>query len=295
MVASRDLDGLGSPPRSSWKYAWSGDGGGPPSGRSRQAQPVGAGPRASDRLYQSAKSGRQQREAMQQKLREGPPGNSSKHVSRISAKSASLTANRYENVMAKSKVGRIRRTAMALARARGEEAQLELEREVFNYGDMLFQEAQMSREKRDEWRREQLRQRLAEEDAEATFQPHTTSQSSWAPSGYGAEEDDESVLERFERHAQQRRERQLALRDQLRREEVSGATKRQASSARRRQLHLEPRVVSPAAPVRWRDLRCVPFYGWPPCPCLTHPACICRRPSISRALVPSLNAHRRAR
>ena len=58
--------------------------------------------------------------------------------------------------MAKTKAGKIRKTALALARARGVEAEAELERDVFNYGDMLFQEAEMARAKRDEWRREHL-------------------------------------------------------------------------------------------------------------------------------------------
>ena len=84
-------------------------------------------------------------------------------VPKTNPKSAALAADRYDKVMSQTVTGRFRREALALARARGEEAEKQLERDVFNYGDMLFQEAEMTRGKRDQWRLEQMRERIATE------------------------------------------------------------------------------------------------------------------------------------
>ena len=58
-------DADGSPPRAAWKYSWSSDFSAPP--LSSRRLPSGAGSKASERLYNEAKSGRQAREALQRR------------------------------------------------------------------------------------------------------------------------------------------------------------------------------------------------------------------------------------
>ena len=209
-------DGQGSPPRSSWKYAW-GDNATPGSGRISSARSKAA----STRLFESARSSRQAREAMQRSLQSdlGASGQQDR-VPRPSAKSQQLAANRYDKVMSKTLHGRYKKEALALAKAKGEETSML--RDVYNYGDMLFQEAQMTRERREEWRREQLQERLAAEEAEATFKPevHRPSHESWG----GGEPSDEELLERFQRQATAHREKQSALADYIREEEKKDLT-----------------------------------------------------------------------
>ena len=64
----------------------------------------------------------------------------------------SRTGNLPDKVMSHTVTGRYRKAALAIAKAKGEEAKLK--NDVYNYGDMLFQEAEMTRERRDAWRRQ---------------------------------------------------------------------------------------------------------------------------------------------
>ena len=223
-MAARDGDG--SPPRSAWKYAWGPDQTPGTAGSRRNGQ------QASDRLYQSAKSSRQAREALQRSLqaekKEDP------RVPRANARSRVLAADRYDKVMGHTVTGRYRKEALAIAKAKGQDSALI--RDVYNYGDMLFQEAQMTRSRREEWRREQLKQRIAAEDAEATFQPEI-SPGTQGLLGWGGEIEHEEVLTRFERQAAIQKEKQLALAEHIRQEEARDLTfKPQGQSAKSKRL-----------------------------------------------------------
>ena len=109
--------------------------------------------------------------------------------------------------MSHTVTGRYRKEAQALARAKGEESTLN--RDVYNYGDMLFQEAEITRQKRDEWRSKQLRDKAEAEVAEATFQPHTSRAGSVMSSLSGADEPltERELLERIDRQERERHER----------------------------------------------------------------------------------------
>ena len=147
-------DYAGSPPRSSWKYAWSDASFSGMSTTSRR-NPPGTGNRASERLFSDAKSGRQAREALKRSLHGDNRPDEARHIPQTNKVSAKLAADRYDKVMSHTVTGRDRKEAQALARAKGEESTLN--RDVYNYGDMLFQEAEITRQKRDEWRSKQLR------------------------------------------------------------------------------------------------------------------------------------------
>ena len=89
----------------------------------------------------------------------------------------------------------------------------------------------MTRERREEWRREQLAERVAAEEAEATFKPdvYKANYESWG----GGEPTDEELLERFERQATAHKEKQMALEDYIREEEkkVKAAPRSPSASA----------------------------------------------------------------
>ena len=187
----------------------------------------GTGGRASNRLFDSAKSGRQQREALQAALALRPETDEKDaRIPRPSAKSAELAANRYDKVMSHTVAGRYRKEAMAIARAKGEGDALS--KDVYNYGDMLFQEANMTRERRDAWRRNALREKEEAEQAEATFHPQlnkhsvelTASSISWGGGGGGeGGSGDDELLARFDRRAAEKQGRQAALRELVEAEE----------------------------------------------------------------------------
>ena len=211
----------GSPPRSSWKYAWSDASYSGMSTSSRRNAPPGAGKRASERLFTDARSGRQAREELKRSLRGEDRSNETRRIPQPNKMSAKLAADRYDRVMSHTVTGRYRKEALAIARAKGEESMLN--RDVYNYGDMLFQEAEMTRQKRDEWRSEQLREKDEAEVAEATFQPQTSrTGSAMSAVAYGGSDEplsERELLERIERQASERAERQQALTEIVRREE----------------------------------------------------------------------------
>ena len=87
----------------------------------------------------------------------------------------------------------------------------------------------MAREKRAEWRRQQLREKEEAEVAEATFQPQTSRASSVASGvGFGREDveplSERELIERFERQAAEKSERHAQLADAIRREEAKELT-----------------------------------------------------------------------
>lgn len=224
----------------SWKYAWGENAnGGPPSRRPHV--PVGAGARASDRLYSSAKSARAAKEALKREVGGFDQLNPPTHHPQTNARSAQLAAGRYAKVMSAQAAGRFRKDAIAIARAKGEP---EREESVYNYGDMLYQEAQMASQRRDVWRRQQLQQRQAEEAETLTFQPNLNLTSSATAGGGGfassasssvfggasaADRDEHggsecadpaAMLERMARRDEESRQRKLALREILIAEEA---------------------------------------------------------------------------
>ena len=118
-----------SPPRTtSWKYAWNND-----SSQQRPTRP-GTGKAASERLYNDRGTNRQHREELQRSLASnGPPTDTTKPF--VNERSRQLAANRYDKVMAHTVTGRYRKAALAIAKAKGESLN-----DVYNYGDMLFQD-----------------------------------------------------------------------------------------------------------------------------------------------------------
>lgn len=151
----RETDGSSSPPRSSWKYAWAGS---TPHGMQTTIAPppAGMGDAASNRLYTSARSSKSAREAMQAEVRSrvsSGAGAPNKQVSHLNPVSAQLAAGRYEDVMGKTIVGRYGKELREEASAAGDEAQAKRVAEVYNYGDMLFQESKQTQAKKEEWRR----------------------------------------------------------------------------------------------------------------------------------------------
>ena len=140
----------------SWKYAWGENAAGGPS--RRPAVAPGAGRSASERLYQSAKSARVAREALKREIGGYDDLHPPSHKPQTNARSAQLAAGRYERVMASQASSRYRHEALSIARAKGEPERAD----IYNYGDMLYQEAQMANARREAWRREQLLQKHAE-------------------------------------------------------------------------------------------------------------------------------------
>jgi hypothetical protein len=214
----------GSPPRSAWKYAWSSDAAfsAPSTGRPFSSR---AGSKASDRLYHEAKSGRQAREAMQRSLRSEPASvESDPRIPHPNKRSARLAADRYDKVMAHTVTGRYRKAALAIAKAKGEDASLS--RDVYNYGDMLFQEARMTQARRDEWRKHELRAKQEAETAESTFHPQLSTASTAAPPAAGGGDGvrERELLERIERQSVERQEKAAQLRQVVMREEERDLT-----------------------------------------------------------------------
>ena len=196
-----------------WKYAWGEHAAGP--GGARRNVPAGAGAKASDRLYHAAKSGRSAREAMQREMGGGVDEAEPVHVPLTNKRSQALAANRYSKVMASKAATRYRKDVINLAKAKGTESAHE---DVYNYGDMLYQEAEMTRVRRDAWRTEQLRQRATEDAKEETFRPHINQAASNSASVAG-EEGEAAFLARLARRDEEQREKARMLREHVRAEE----------------------------------------------------------------------------
>ena len=140
-------------------------------------------------------------------------------------RSAQLAAGRYEQIMASSAAGRYRNEVLGIARAKGEEAE---RHEVYNYGDMLFQEAQMTRARREAWRRDQMRERRAAEAEDTTFRPKINpAPSGGSPGSDGrgaAEVRDANFVERLARRDEEMRQKHQALAQVIRANEAKDLT-----------------------------------------------------------------------
>jgi len=155
----------GSPKSVAWKYAWSME--------SSQAGSVnGTGNAASERLYKGARSQRETRERMQrmeQKRQDYTAG----HKPAINKNSAAIAETRFDDVMNKTAIGRYRKDLRAIAGAKDGGGSKEKQRvhDVFNYGDMLFQEGKMSEARKEKKKAEELARRREQEAKEVTFKP----------------------------------------------------------------------------------------------------------------------------
>ena len=134
-----DDEQQGSPKSVAWKYAWTME--------SSQAVSVnGAGNAASERLYNGARSQRETRERLQRMEMKRQDYKAGPHKPAINKNSASMAETRFDDVMNKTAIGRYRKDIRAIAGAKDGSGSKEKQRvqEVFNYGDMLFQEGKMS-------------------------------------------------------------------------------------------------------------------------------------------------------
>eukprot|EP00900_Chrysochromulina_parva_P015008 jgi/Chrpa1/23508/Chrysochromulina_OHIO_Genome00027786-RA len=202
----------------SWKYAWGENAAGGPS--RRPAVAPGAGRSASERLYQSAKSARVAREALKREIGGYDDLHPPSHKPQTNARSAQLAAGRYERVMASQASSRYRHEALSIARAKGEPERAD----IYNYGDMLYQEAQMANARREAWRREQLLQKHAEEAENLTFKPNISASANASSAGTSVASDHgggpDVFLERMARLDEMSRQRKLALEEEVRAEEL---------------------------------------------------------------------------
>ena len=173
-VASLDLgqevqddEQQGSPKSVAWKYAWSME-------SSQAGSTTGTGNAASDRLYRGARSQRESRERMQrqeQKRQDYTAG----HKPAINKNSAAIAETRFDDVMNKTAIGRYRKELRAIAGVKdlsaGDAKEERRVHDVFNYGDMLFQEGKMSEARKEKKKQEELARRSAQEAREVTFKP----------------------------------------------------------------------------------------------------------------------------
>ena len=140
-------------------------------------------------------------------------------VPEINKRSEMIAASRYEQVMSKTVVGRYRNQIIAEAAAKDGEEEARRLQDVYNYGDMLFQEAKLTQAKKDEWRRHQQAEKIRAEDEEIR-QSQIGSRASRAGGMGGSVDDDEEVLDRFERLHLEKQNRERALRTLVAREEA---------------------------------------------------------------------------
>ena len=161
-----DDEQQGSPKSVAWKYAWSME--------SSQAVSVnGAGNAASERLYKGARSQRETRERLQRMELKRQDYKAGPHKPAINKNSAAMAETRFDDVMNKTAIGRYRKDIRAIAGAKDGSGSREKQRvqEVFNYGDMLFQEGKMSAARKEKKKAEELARRREQEAKEATFKP----------------------------------------------------------------------------------------------------------------------------
>ena len=161
-----DDEQQGSPKSVAWKYAWTME--------SSQAVSVnGAGNAASERLYKGARSQRETRERLQRMELKRQDYKAGPHKPAINKNSAAMAETRFDDVMNKTAIGRYRKDIRAIAGAKDGSGSKEKQRvqEVFNYGDMLFQEGKMSAARKEKKKAEELARRREQEAKEATFKP----------------------------------------------------------------------------------------------------------------------------
>lgn len=156
-----DLDG--SPKSVAWKYAWS-------MNSSNAGSARGAGNAASERLYSGARSNREAREKLQRQELRRAHKTETRHKPAINQKSAEMAETRFDDVMNRTAIGRYRKEVRAIAGVKGGAKEAGRVSDVFNYGDMLFQEGKMTAARKDQARSDELRRR-ERDDPECTFKP----------------------------------------------------------------------------------------------------------------------------
>merc|ERR1740139_1769734 len=129
---------------------------------SQAGSTTGTGNAASDRLYRGARSQRESRERMQrqeQKRQDYTAG----HKPAINKNSAAIAETRFDDVMNKTAIGRYRKELRAIAGVKdlsaGDAKEERRVHDVFNYGDMLFQEGKMSEARKEKKKQEELARR----------------------------------------------------------------------------------------------------------------------------------------
>ena len=199
-----------SPPRVAWKYAW----GGLEEPGGSKALPSGTGAAASERLYRASSStiAATNRSVREQKQREAQEHiraaereqrrTSGDSLARRAAK-AKMTEKRFSKVMASTAPGRYRKELVSHAAVRGGVKECERVHDVYNYGDMLFQEGMLDAKKKEALRNQELRRR-EEADVECTFHPRVSKTAKQLPPR-------EHMSERVERLALESRVRQQEL------------------------------------------------------------------------------------
>ena len=190
-----DDEQQGSPKSVAWKYAWSME--------SSQAVSVnGAGNAASERLYKGARSQRETRERLQRMELKRQDYKAGPHKPAINKNSAAMAETRFDDVMNKTAIGRYRKDIRAIAGAKDGSGSKEKQRvqEVFNYGDMLFQEGKMSAARKEKKKAEELARRREQEAKEATFKPKVSGYAKhFAHAEHMAERADHLLVEHQER------------------------------------------------------------------------------------------------
>jgi hypothetical protein len=217
------MSDLGSPPRTAWKHVW----GNGSSASTASARP-GKGSAASERLYKSSESRRAARERLHREAAE-PSGGSRAGSSVDIKRQSDMVAERFSHVLASTAAGRYQSEVVSLASVTGGEAEGDHVRDLYNYGDMLFQEGTMQRQRREDERQREL-QRREEEELRRTcpFKPTLSSKSAGGDRrGH--------ISERVEDVARAHRERMQALVEVVRSETERDLTFRPQTSSKKSQ------------------------------------------------------------
>eukprot|EP00908_Phaeocystis_cordata_P016484 Transcript_27744.p1 GENE.Transcript_27744~~Transcript_27744.p1 ORF type:complete len:816 (+),score=406.70 Transcript_27744:122-2569(+) len=185
-----DLDG--SPKSVAWKYAWS-------MNSSNVGSARGAGNAASERLYSGARSNREAREKLQRQELRRAHKTETRHKPAINQKSAEMAETRFDDVMNRTAIGRYRKEVRAIAGVKGGAKEAGRVKDVFNYGDMLFQEGKMTAARKDQARSDELRRR-ERDDPECTFKPKVSGLArQFAHHEHLAERSESLIIEQQER------------------------------------------------------------------------------------------------
>lgn len=202
------MSDLGSPPRTAWKNVW-----GKGSNASTASAGLGKASAASERLYKSAETRRASRERLQREVSEPRVSGGSRASSSVDIKRQSdILAERFSHVLTSTAAGRHQREVVSLACVNGGETEADRVRDLYNYGDMLFQEGTMQRRRKEEERQREL-QRREEEELRRTcpFKPTLSSKAA-------STERRGHISERVEDVARAHRERMQALAEVVRSE-----------------------------------------------------------------------------
>jgi hypothetical protein len=202
------MSDLGSPPRTAWKNVW-GNG----SNASTASAGLGKTSAASERLYKSAETRRAARERLQREAAEPRASGGSRASSSADIKrQTDIVAERFSHVLASTAAGRHQREVVTLACVNGGETEGDRVRDLYNYGDMLFQEGMMQRQRKEDERQREL-QRREEEELRRTcpFKPTLSAKAA-------SNERRGHISERVEDVARAHRERMQALAEVVRSE-----------------------------------------------------------------------------